>query len=716
MGIQYRLPGAALALIVLLAQAANAQDSLQDNKVTLPPIDVSSSRLGTGIVGASTTIITAEDIARSPRQSLPDILSREPGVQTTNLFGGVNGSNSVVDMRGFGATAASNTLILIDGRRITDIDLAGVDLSSIPRDSIERIEVTRGNSGVVLYGDGAVGGVINIVTKTGVAKPFSGRVEAGFGSFKQREGNVSVAGSNGPWSTSAFTNAINSDGYRVHNFYRQLNGVGDIRYSAPEGSAYLRIAGDNQYTALPGARRVDSVTGLNQLLTDRQGATTPWDWAKKNGFNVTGGVTRMLSPGAELIMDGGFRYKQQQSQFYTTPTAPAPPSSVPRAATDTELGTFSFTPRVNLNYVTGGMPWKATGGIDFYRAKYDSARPMILGGVPLHDYHITQDTIAAYWQQTITVLPTTDISYGGRIQTFRVNASDNFNLNAPGAIPFACFPPFGCFGDIGGLPFQKTETNKAFHLGAEHRFNSYLSVFGRMASAFRVPNVDERVGAVTAQSNPTTFDLRTQRSHDYEAGFRVHAGPVDVQWSAYDMYLTDEIHFRYGAAPNFDVNNINLDPTRRYGHETIATLRASDVLRFKAGVAYTRSVFRSGEFAGNDVPLVSKWTGSIGVSWDIFPRYLTFDGVVRYIGPRRMDNDQANLQPLTPTATVVDARFGGEWDRFFWSFAIQNLFNVEYFDYAIASPFPNGPGSSLNTYNAYPLPGRSYMLKAGATF
>src|ERR1700687_875648 len=125
MGRQYRITGAALALTALVAQAASAQDSLQGNRLALPPIDVSSSRLGgAGIIGASTTVITAEDIARSPAQSLPDILSREPGIQVQTLFGGVNGARSVVDMRGFGASAASNTLILIDGRRITDHDLA----------------------------------------------------------------------------------------------------------------------------------------------------------------------------------------------------------------------------------------------------------------------------------------------------------------------------------------------------------------------------------------------------------------------------------------------------------------------------------------------------------------------------------------------------------------------------------------------------------------
>ncbi len=88
-------------------------------------VTTSGNTVTGGIVGASTTIITAEDIARAPAQTLPDILSREPGIQVTNLFGGVNGARSVVDMRGFGAAATSNTLVLINGRRINDLDIAG---------------------------------------------------------------------------------------------------------------------------------------------------------------------------------------------------------------------------------------------------------------------------------------------------------------------------------------------------------------------------------------------------------------------------------------------------------------------------------------------------------------------------------------------------------------------------------------------------------------
>ena len=145
------------------------------------------------------------------------------GVQTISTAAGKNGAGTTVDLRGFGATASSNTLVLLNGRRLTDIDQSGIDFSTIPRDSIQRIEITRGNSGAVLYGDGAVGGVINIVTKTGVAQPPSGRVEAGFGSFNQRELNASASASHGPFAVSVFGNGVNSDGYRVNDYVRQRN-------------------------------------------------------------------------------------------------------------------------------------------------------------------------------------------------------------------------------------------------------------------------------------------------------------------------------------------------------------------------------------------------------------------------------------------------------------------------------------------------------------
>ncbi len=688
------------------AQAAQAQ------VVALPELLVTTSRLGGGIAGTSTSVITAEDIERSPGRTVQDLLAREPGVQTQSFFGGVNGARTSVDLRGFGATATSNTLFLINGRRITDLDLVGFDLASLPRESIERIEIIRGNSGAVLYGDGAVGGVVNIVTKTGVALAPKSRIEGAFGSFNHREGSASASGSHGPWSANVYGTAINSDGYRDNNAYRQRSAVGDFRYTGAEGSVFVNLSADSQHIGLPGARRVQPSIGLDQLRTDRRGATTPFDYADKEGLNATAGFTRVLVPGVELIVDGGVRHKTEQAAFHGSFANVS--SADPKQAIDTRMTTVSLTPRLAVKSGFAGMTWNGIGGIDYFRAAYNSDRPQFFGAPPIHRFDLAQSSAAAYWQQSVAVLPSTDLSFGARVQNTRISARDVFDANAPGAVPVQCFFGF-CFGDLAGVPLDKSETNRAYHAGIEHRINAHLAVFARAAQSFRVPNVDERVGMVTAfNAEPTTFDLRTQKSRDVEGGVRVNVAGVNVQWSIYDMRLTDEIHFRFG--PNFVANNVNLDPTRRYGHETIASYRPNDTVQFKGGLAYTRAVFREGLFAGNDVPLVSRWTASAGVSWNVWQKWLVLDTVVRYVGGRRMDNDQTNMQPLIPAHTLVDVRIGGEYDRFSWSFAVQNLFDTDYFDYAIASPFPYGAGSQLNTYNAYPQPGRVFMVRAGMTF
>ena len=679
MGSKLTVCGALLALAGLTT-AAHAQSTV------LPVLDVWASRTGAGIAGASTSVITAEDIRRSPGTTIQDVLSQEVGIQTNSTSGGKNGAGTTVDMRGFGATASSNTLILVNGRRMADFDSIGFDLSSIPRDSIERIEITRGNSGAVLYGDGAVGGVINIITKTGAGKPTTGRIEAGFGSFNQKEINGTASTSHGPFSVAVAGNAVNSDGYRVNDYVRQRNGVGDLRYTGDQGSAWLNITGEDQHLGLPGARLVDQGAGINELVTDRRGATTPNAYSTKQAGGLTLGVSRIIAPGFELILDGNLRRKDQTvfSSLFGFDTSDK-----------RVLTTASFTPRAIIDGQVIGMPTKVTTGVDVYASDIEAKRSQAVNDPPIHTYNLTQQSLGVYWQQTTSVLPTTDVSWGARMQQTRLSARDRYDATAPGS-----FGPF----DAAATPLDRTEVNHALNLGFEHRFSPEIAVFGHVARSFRTPNVDERIGV---NAFPVDFNLKTQTSQEIEGGGRGRLGMLEWQSSVYAMNLENEILFipfpPIGA-------NINLDPTRRMGVENSATLRINDALRLKGGVSYTRATFREGIYAGNDVPLVSKWTGNIGLSWDIYQKYAVFDAVLRYAGERRMDNDQANFQPTIPAHTTVDLRLGGAVQNFFWSVSVQNLFNVEYFDYAVAS------SATFGRYNAYPLPGRTFMAKAGATF
>jgi iron complex outermembrane receptor protein len=647
-----------------------------------------------GIVGASTSVITSEDIARSPAQTVQEIIAQTPGVQLTSLYGGVNGVKTSVDIRGFGAFATSNTLVLINGRRLNDIDMAGVDFSTIPRDSIERIEISRGNSGAVLYGDNAVGGVINIVLKNGVGgPPVAMRAEAGVGSFNSRLASISAATNYGPWSTSFYGSGIKSDGYRVNNALDQRNAVGNLNYTTPGLTAFVTLSGDDQKLGFPGGRLVDPSIGLDELATKRRDAATPLDYGNQQGANATAGFTKTLMNGVDLIVDGGVRDKKQQSAFFNT---------FGNSYVDAHLQTWSITPRLSIKDVMFGMPSAILTGIDYYDATFHQERPTDKGKTPIHTYDLHQQTLAGYFQQTIGLLPTTDFSYGGRLQQTTLKARDILN-NDPN-----CASLFNC--SVQNLPLDSQEGQYALHIGLEHRFNNVFAVFGRAARAFRTPNVDERLSSgpsYDASFNPIpgNFNLKTQTSHDIEGGFRIKSGGFQLQSSVYIMDLENEIH--YVPASSY---NVNLDPTRRYGSETSASLRLSDSVTLRGGAAYTRAVFREGEFAGKDVPLVSRYTASGGVAWNIWQKYLVADATVRAWSERFMDNDQANTQRRIPANATVDVKLSGEYGHFFWSLSVNNLLNALYYDYAIASSFTAG------RFSAYPLAGRTYMVKAGATF
>jgi iron complex outermembrane recepter protein len=633
-----------------------------------------------GITGASTSIITREQIARSPQATVADIISREAGVQSSSFYGGVNGVGTTIDLRGFGPTGPSNTLVLINGRRLNDWDLPGFDLSSIAKDSIERIEITRGNSGAVLYGDGAVGGVVNIVTRNGADTPNQVRVEAGLGSFKTREESVTASASKDGFSGFINGNVIESDGYRTNNELQQRSVVGDFRWAFNRGSIYLNVAADDQDLRLPGPRGVLAAFDIDELHRDRRGTNSPYDYGNKQGARGTLGLTYFLDPGVELIVDGGIRSKW--TQF----------ASIPYSYNDTDLTTTSLTPRVNITQRFFGLPSRVLAGVDLFDTDYESHRSQSNGAAPNHIYDAGQTTLAGYWMQTVSAQPGTDISAGGRVQWSDTRARDTYDPTAPGS------------ASPQGIPLDDSETNYAWHLGVEHKLMSGLALTARGARSFRVPNVDERVGA-SPLFTVTNFDLQTQTSYDWETGFRWNFGQFEIQSSFYQMYLENEIRL----SP-ITFANINLDPTRRQGVETIASLQVTKDVRLRGNLTYTDAVFREGPFAGNEVPLVSPWTGNAGVSWNILGPQLWFDANVRYFSQRYAEGDEVNAAAayVIPATTLVDVKLGGELDHFFWSAAVQNLFDKEYYDYA------NNQG--FGYYAFYPQPGRTFMVKAGTTW
>jgi iron complex outermembrane receptor protein len=674
------VPMAAVLVVWLAAMGTAAQSPRM-----LPETLVTASRLGDGVTGASTTVITARDIERAPGETLQDVLSTVPGIQLQSVYGGVNGAGTTVDLRGFGAAATANTLVLVNGRRLNDLDLAGIDFGAIPRGSIERIEVTRGNGGAVLYGDGAVGGVINIVTRNPFNEKPMLRADTGLGSLRHREAAIAASRVLGDTALMLHASTIASDGYRANNALRQNGLVAELRRSLTAGEAYLTFGADTQDLGLPGPRRVTPT--LNELASDRRGTYEPFNFADKRGVHLALGGTRRLAGDVEIILDGGLRRKQQTAAFFSDFGAAF------NTHTDSVLTTLSATPRIIAGHRILGLSGKVVAGIDLSASIYGSDRRVDAGDAPAHRYDLTQRVLAAYAQETLALRTDTDLSFGLRLQQADTGARDRFDASAPST-----------GSPVAGARFDRDETNHAFHIGLEHRLDPDTALFARIGRSFRLPTVDERVGAAP-YGVPVDFALRTQTSRDIEAGLRRRWGELALQLSAFAMTLRDELQFDPSS-----FTNVNLDPTRRRGVEAAGTYRVHERLRLSFALAHTEAEFAGGPFKGNDVPLVSRWTGHAGISWDVVDRLLVLDARLRRVGDRRLDNDQANFQPQIPGHTAVDLRLGGERPPLTWSFSAHNLLDARYFDYGVAS------ATTYGRYNAYPLPGRTLIARIGVTF
>ena len=232
-----------------VSSAAIAADN--DTANTAAPVIVTATRFAASIDTApvNVTTITAEDIARSNATTLSDVLKAQAGVSVSNLFG-ISGSKAKVDMGGFGGNSGQNTLVLLNGRRLNDVDLQGANLAAIPLDSIAQVEIIHG-SGTVLYGDNAVGGVINIVTKNGFDGK-GGTLKLQAGSFQTQRLSGDLRTMANDTALSVAFDGLKSSGYRDNSAFDSFSLITEASRERGDSNYGARINASREKLQLPG--------------------------------------------------------------------------------------------------------------------------------------------------------------------------------------------------------------------------------------------------------------------------------------------------------------------------------------------------------------------------------------------------------------------------------------------------------------------------------
>ncbi|MBL8572971.1 MAG: TonB-dependent receptor [Hyphomicrobiaceae bacterium] len=209
--VKHLLGSAALVLAIAapLGALARADDKAKADVDPLK-ITVTANRVPTQIArsGSSVTIIDQREIERSGASTITDVLERVPGVD----FGDNGGIGSATSVRIRGMDAR-HTLVLIDGVRVGDVSSTGgeTNFGMLDLSMVERIEVVRGPQSA-LYGSDAMGGVVNIITKSGKG-PRTIEAYAEGGSYATRTGGLTLSGSHGPVGVAVGGTWFATDGY-----------------------------------------------------------------------------------------------------------------------------------------------------------------------------------------------------------------------------------------------------------------------------------------------------------------------------------------------------------------------------------------------------------------------------------------------------------------------------------------------------------------------
>ncbi len=608
---------------------------------------------------ASITVITREEIEKTAARHIVEVLRGRGGVQVRDLFG--NGTRADISMRGFGANSAANTLILVDGRRLNNPDLAGPDLNSIALKDVERIEIVQGGAGV-LFGDQAVGGVINIITRDPQGMNYSLEIAGGSDGREQTKANLAGRLDNG-FGYRLSAEKSQADNYRDNSEDDYQNLFADLSYRYKGGEVFVEYQDINEEANLPGGLFQD------QLDEDRKQTRFADDLNDTDTQIARIGLRQSISSNWHVEME----MTQRDSEIKGVLTG---------IDFEQDREVRSANPRLIGVFENKYGEAVLTLGADWDESEYSLAS---IFGVT----NSNQETRAVYAQAVYPFTQRLTTTLGARRGELENDIQD-----APSFLPTP-------------VTINADDDATAYEAGLSFELAPATRLFARYDQVYRFPKVDEQ----TLTTNPGIEILDVQKGDSYEVGVDWSGRQQRLKAVIYRLDLEDEIDFDpsvglFGA-------NTNLDETRRNGFILEGATDIGEQLGFALQYTYTDAEFDKGVFSGNKIPLVSEHVIRATLDYEINPDWQVF-AEWQYSSDAQASGDYANVLDKLPSYSV--ANLAASYARGPWKLSarVNNLFNQEYSDFA-AKDF-NEDNFFAEETGFYPAPERNFMVSLRYAF
>jgi outer membrane receptor protein involved in Fe transport len=610
----------------------------------------SEQRLGD--VPASVSILTADDIRRSPAVVADDVLRQVPTFSLFRRSSSLTAQPTTqgVSLRGIGPSGVSRTLVLLDGVPFNDPFGGWVYWTRVPMENVDRIEIVEGPSSN-LYGNYAMGGVINLMSTPAVRRNVEAKVQYG----NLNTPKFDMAGSDvwGKVSLSVQGSMFETDGF--NNVSRAERGPVDV----PANVSFRQVSGKMDYAPTSKVRTFarlgyfseersnGKITTVDAIATPEANDTT---WT-----SVNGGVRMELPDSSSLQATVFGDFNTFHANFLAVPNLVT--RAIARVTLDQNVPTHQVGGNVTWsraagtkNYFTVGTDYRWVDG-DSEEAGFDA----VVGRTQNIDRRSggTQRSTGAFIQDVLTPISQVTITAGVRFDNWRNYDAHNLEYNVPAGTPTA--------NNVPSLP-ERSDSVVSPRVAVMYRITDKVNAWGSVSRGFRAPTLNElyrqfRVGAILTQANPA---LGPERLTGGEFGVNLlPTSNTTVRATWYDNRIENPVaNVTLTAAIR---QRQNLGRTRVRGFQTDVDYRLGT--SWRAGAAYVYNSARVTEYnptpapaislVGNFLPQVPKHRGSAQLIYSN-PRFATIAADVEVTG-RQFEDDQNLL--TVPAAALADAGY-----------------------------------------------------------